>query len=126
MNLKIYSLGYGKKGDNIMGLEWNNVKPACCAKWLVLPTVYSDALSYGEQLDKFCYQLNQLIENNNILPDFIAEMIKEYINSGAIGEVVRDILAGYILNVKYPPKGITPAVGDGSSDVTVVKVSVDV
>lgn len=101
-----------------MSLNWNNVKPACCAKWLVLPTVYSDALSYGEQLDKFCYQLNQLIENNNILPDFIAEMIKEYINSGAIGEVVRDILANYILNVKYPPNGITPAVGDGSADDT--------
>lgn len=118
MNLKIYSLGYGKKGANIMGLEWNNVKPACCAKWLVLPTVYSDALSYGEQLDKFCYQLNQIIENNNILPDFISEMIKEYINSGAIGEVVRDILGDYILNVKYPPEGITPAVGDGSADDT--------
>lgn len=101
-----------------MSLNWNNVKPACCANWLVLPTVYSDALSYGEQLDKFCYQLNQLIENNNILPDFIAKMIKEYINSGAIGEVVRDILADYILNVKYPPKGIAPAVGDGSADDT--------
>lgn len=101
-----------------MSLNWNNVKPSCCAKWLVLPTVYSDALSYGEQLDKFCYQLNQLIENNNILPDFITEMIKEYINSGAIGEVVRDILANYILNVKYPPNGITPAVGDGSADDT--------
>lgn len=101
-----------------MSLNWNNVKPACCANWLVLPTVYSDALSYGEQLDKFCYQLNQLIENNNILPDFIAKMIEEYINSGAIGEVVRDILADYILNVKYPPKGIAPAVGDGSADDT--------
>ena len=101
-----------------MNFNWDNVKPACCAKWLVLPTVYSDTLSYGEQLDKFCYQLNQLIENNNILPDFIAEMIKEYINSGAIGEVVRDILADYILNVKYPPEGITPAVGDGSADDT--------
>ena len=118
MNLKIYSLGYGKKGANIMGLEWNNVKPACCAKWLVLPTVYSDALSYGEQLDKFCYQLNKVIENNNILPDFITEMIKEYISSGAIGDVVSDILGDYILNVKYPPNGITPAVGDGSSDDT--------
>lgn len=101
-----------------MSVNWNNVKPACCARWLVLPTVYSDALSYGEQLDKFCYQLNKLIENNNILPDFISDMIKEYINSGAIGEVVRDILANYILNVKYPPKGIKPAVGDGSADDT--------
>ena len=61
-----------------MSLNWSNVKPSCCAKWLVLPTVYSDALSYGEQLDKFCFQLNQLIENNNILPDFISEMIKEF------------------------------------------------
>lgn len=102
-----------------MSFNWNNVKPACCARWLVLPTAYSDALSYGEQLDKFCYQLNQLIENNNILPDFIAEMIKEYINSGAIGEVVRDILADYILNVKYPPNGITPAIGNGSADDTI-------
>ena len=101
-----------------MSFNWNNIKPACGARWLVLPTVYSDALSYGEQLNKFCYQLNQLIENNNILPDFIAEMIKEYINSGEIGEVVRDILADYILNVKYPPNGIKPAVGDGSADDT--------
>ena len=96
------------------------VKPTMCKKWIsVLPTVYSDALSYGEQLDKFCYQLNKLIENNNILPDFIAEMIEKYISSGAMGEVVRDILADYILNVKYPPEGITPAVGDGSADDTV-------
>ena len=98
--------------------NWNMVKPTMCAKWLVLPTVYSDALSYGEQLDKFCYQLNKLIENNNILPDFIADMIEKYISSGAIGEVVRDILADYILNVKYPPEGIAPAVGDGSADDT--------
>ena len=98
--------------------NWNAVKPAMCAKWLVLPTVYSDALSYGEQLDKFCYQLNKLIENNNLLPDYIAEMIEKYITNGAIGEVVRDILANYILNVKYPPEGITPAVGDGSADDT--------
>lgn len=101
-----------------MSDKWNYVKPGCCNNWLVLPTVYSDALSYKEQLDKFCYQLNKLIINNNILPDFIAEMIKEYINSGAIGEVIRDILAVYILNVKYPPNGITPAVGDGSADDT--------
>lgn len=98
--------------------SWNNVRTVCCRPWLVLPTVYNDALSYGEQLDKFCYSLNKLIENNNILPEYIAEQIKEYISSGAIGEVVREILANYILNVKYPPKGITPAVGDGSADDT--------
>lgn len=101
-----------------MSESWNNVKTVCCKPWLVLPTVYSDALSYGEQLDKFCYSLNKVIENNNILPEYVAEKIKEYISSGAIGEVVREILANYILNVKYPPKGIAPAVGDGSADDT--------
>lgn len=101
-----------------MSESWNNVKTVCCKPWLVLPTVYSDALSYGEQLDKFCYSLNKVIENNNILPEYVGEKIKEYISSGAIGEVVREILANYILNVKYPPKGITPAVGDGSADDT--------
>ena len=101
-----------------MADNWNNVKNVCCKPWLVLPAVYSDALSYGEQIAQFCSALNKVIENNNILPDFITELIKEYINGGAIGEVVRDILATYILNVKYPPKGITPAVGDGSADDT--------
>lgn len=101
-----------------MSDSWNNIRAVCCKPWLVLPTVYSDALSYGEQLDKFCYSLNKMIENNNILPDYVANQIKEYISSGAIGEVVREILANYILNVKYPPKGITPAVGDGSADDT--------
>ena len=101
-----------------MSDSWNNVRTVCCKPWLVLPTVYSDALSYSEQLDKFCYSLNKIIENNNILPEYVADQIKEYISSGAIGEVVREILANYILNVKYPPKGITPAVGDGSADDT--------
>lgn len=99
-------------------IKWKNVNPTGCKPWLVLPTVYSDALSYGEQLDKFCYTLNQVIANNNILPDFITEMIKEYISTGVIGDAVKDILAGYILNVKYPPEGITPAVGDGTADDT--------
>ena len=98
--------------------EWKYPSKQCCARWLVLPTVYSDALSYGEQLDKFCYALNQVIENNNFLPTFVQQMIQEYISSGAIGEVVQDIIGQFILNVKYPPEGITPAVGDGSADDT--------
>ena len=98
--------------------DFTNVNPVKCCAWLVLPTVYDESLSYGEQLNKFCKALNELIENNNNLPDYVAEMIQNYITSGAIDEVVRNILANYILNVKYPPKGITPAVGDGSADDT--------
>lgn len=98
--------------------DFMNVDPVKCCAWLVLPTVYDESLSYGEQLNKFCKALNELIENNNNLPDYVAEMIQNYITSGAIDEVVRNILANYILNVKYPPKGIAPAVGDGSADDT--------
>lgn len=98
--------------------DFTNVDPVKCCAWLVLPTVYDESLSYGEQLNKFCKALNELIENNNNLPGYVAEMIQNYITSGAIDEVVRNILANYILNVKYPPKGITPAVGDGSADDT--------
>ena len=98
--------------------DFTNVDPVKCCTWLVLPTVYDESLSYGEQLNKFCKALNELIENNNNIPDYVAEMIQNYITSGAIDEVVRNILASYILNVKYPPKGINPAVGDGSADDT--------
>lgn len=98
--------------------DFTNVDPVKCCAWLVLPTVYDESLSYGEQLNKFCKALNELIENNNNIPDYVANMIQQYITSGAIDEVVRNILANYILNVKYPPKGIAPAAGDGSADDT--------
>lgn len=84
----------------------------------ILPLVYDDSLSYYEVLSKVTKVLNELIENNNNIPDYVAQMIKEYITSGAIGEVVRDVLANFMLNVKNPPQGITPAVGDGSTDDT--------
>lgn len=84
----------------------------------VLPLVYDDSLSYYELLGKITKKLNDLIENNMRLPDYIQDLIKEYISSGAIGEVVRDILTNYMLNVKNPPKGLKPATGDGTADDT--------
>lgn len=99
-------------------MEWNNVNGVYCKPWLVLPTVFTDALSYGEQLNKFCEVLNKIIENNNNLPEFIQNLISEYINGGAIGNILSEILSDFILNVKYPPNGITPAKGDGTTDDT--------
>lgn len=87
---------------------------AYCYK--ILPLVYEDSLSYYEVLCKMKSALNDVIENVNNLPEYIADLIEQFITSGAIDEVVREILANYILNVKYPPKGITPAVGDGTAD----------
>ena len=84
----------------------------------ILPLVYDDSLSYYEVLCKMKTALNDVIENVNNLPDYIADLIEQFITSGAIDEVIREILANYLLNVKYPPKGITPAVGDGSADDT--------
>ena len=80
--------------------DFTNVDPVKCCTWLVLPTVYDESLSYGEQLNKFCKALNELIENNNNIPQYVAEMIQNYITSGAIDEVVRNILANYILNIR--------------------------
>lgn len=84
----------------------------------ILPLVYDDSLSYMELLNKVVYKLNELVNNNNELPAYIAEQIKNYISSGEIKKVVQDILANYSLNVKFPPEGITPAVGDGTADDT--------
>lgn len=98
--------------------KFNRVDNVHCAPWLVIPTVYQDALSYEEQLNKFCYSLNQIIGNVNQLPDYIKDLISEYINSGEINDIIRETLSQYILNVKYPPEGIKGAVGDGTADDT--------
>mgnify|MGYP000573842912 FL=1 len=71
-----------------------------------------------ELLGRVTKKLNELIVNNNKLPDFIAELIKDYISSGAIEKVLAEVLADYMLNVKFPPAGLTPATGDGSADDT--------
>ena len=71
-----------------------------------------------ELLSKVTKRLNDLIENNNKLPDYIMELIKDYISSGEIEKVLAEVLANYMLNVKFPPAGLTPATGDGSADDT--------
>jgi len=98
--------------------NFTEIKPLCYWVQHILPLVYDDSLSYMELLGKVKNKLNELIVNNNKLPDFISEQIKEYISSGAIEKVLAKILTDYILNVKYPPEGITPAVGNGSADDT--------
>lgn len=98
--------------------NFTEVKPLCYWVQHVLPLVYDDSLSYMELLGKVTKKLNELIANNNKLPDFIAELIKEYISSGAIEKVLAEVLADYMLNVKFPPAGLTPATGDGSADDT--------
>lgn len=101
-----------------MNDNFNNVKPLWYWVQHVLPLVYDDSLSYMELLGRVTKRLNELIENNNKLPDYIMELIKEYISSGEIEKVLAEVLANYMLNVKFPPAGLTPATGDGSADDT--------
>lgn len=98
--------------------SFTEVKPLFYWVQHILPLVYDDSLSYMELLGKVTKTLNELVENNNLLPDYIMKLIKEYISSGEIEKVLAEVLANYMLNVKFPPKGLTPAVGDGSADDT--------
>lgn len=84
----------------------------------VLPLVYDDSLSYMEVQGKIVKKLNELIKNNNQLPEYIRELIKTYISSGEIDNIIAEILSDYMLSVKNPPENLKPAVGDGSADDT--------
>lgn len=101
-----------------MSYEWKSIKALRFHVQKVLPLVYDDTLSYYELLNKVVVKLNDLIENNENIPDFISGIISDFITSGELAKVVSDIISDFILNVKYPPEGITPAVGDGSADDT--------
>lgn len=94
--------------------DFSTIKPFAFWTQHVLPLVYGDEISYMETLDKVVKLLNELIKNNNKLPDYIQKIVEEYITGGPLEEVLSGILANFILNVKYPPTGITPAKGDGT------------
>lgn len=78
----------------------------------VLPLVYDDSLSYMELLNKVVFKLNEVIANNNEIPDYITEEIKKYITTGEIEKILRELLAD---NISLSTFG---AVGDGITDDT--------
>lgn len=88
----------------------------CCPK--VLPAVYVEGLTFEEQLCKFAQALNDLIENNNNLPEYIYETIKEYLNDDKLEQIIAQVMQHYVINILYPPNGLTPAHPDGSEDDT--------
>lgn len=102
--------------DGIGNGNFTTLKPFAFWTQHVLPLVYGDEISYMETLGKMRDILNELIKNNNNLPEYIQRMIEEYISSGAIEEVIDKILSNFILNVKYPPTGVPKAKGDGTAN----------
>lgn len=63
------------------------VKRPFCAK--VLPTVYSESLSYYEELNKLCYKINEVIDAFDELGEGILDEAKAYTD-----EQIREGLAG--------------------------------
>lgn len=84
-----------------------------------LPTVFSDALSYNQQVCLLTKAINDMANTINGLPDYIIELVKELLNQLNLEEIVKEVLADlYFLNVKNPPNKMTAAVGDGVADDT--------
>lgn len=102
--------------DGIGNGNFTTLKPFAFWTQHVLPLVYGDEISYMETLGKMRDIMNELIKNNNNLPEYIQQMIEEYISSGAIESVIDKILSNLILNVKYPPTGVPKAKGDGTTN----------
>lgn len=82
----------------------------------VLPLVYDDSLSYYEVLCKISEKINELIENNENLPDYITEEIKQQLSDTNLEKIVGSYLTDFVLNVKFPPEGIPASIGDGVTD----------
>lgn len=93
--------------------SFKNVEPFKYWVQHVLPQVYDDSLSYQEVLAKLTAKVNELVNNVNALPELIRDLIKEI-----APEVLAELLSQLIVNVKLPPVGIVPAVGDGVADDT--------
>ena len=56
--------------------EYKNAKPFKAFIQQVLPTIYDDSLSYSELLYKVLYNMNLLVENNNLLISDIQKLYK--------------------------------------------------
>lgn len=84
-----------------------------------LPTVFSDALSYNQQVCLLTKAINDMANTINGLPDYIIELVKELLNQLNLETIVKEVLADlYFLNVKNPPNNMTAAIGDGVTDDT--------
>lgn len=94
--------------------------PLCVWVQRILPLVYDDSLSYYEVLAKVVEKINILINNNNNIPAYVKQVFNEFIESGQLEILVKQIIdrQDIVVNVKYPPEGVTAALGDGATNDT--------
>lgn len=94
------------------------VEPLIFWTQLAVPTIYGDSLSYLEDISKVRYKLNEVIGSLNAVPAMVDKKIEDAFDDSGIEQKIKDILAAQQLNVKNPPEGLTPAVGDGVANDT--------
>lgn len=94
--------------------------PLCVWVQRILPLVYDDSLSYYEVLAKAVGKINILINNNNNIPAYVKQVFNEFVKSGELEKLVKQILdrQDIVVNVKYPPESVVAAVGDGATNDT--------
>lgn len=87
----------------------SEIMPLKCWVQKVLPLVYDDSLSYYELLNKVVKKLNDLINNNNNLPEYIKQTILDMLTPESIEEMLSEIFDDLRHNI---------AVGDDGESTT--------
>ena len=98
--------------------EITNIKPLRVWVQRVLPLVYDDSLSYYELLCKVTDKINQLINNNNVLPEYIEQVVASQVKAFFETEEGINLLSPFVseINVADPPFGLAPVSSTGNTD----------
>lgn len=98
--------------------EITNINPLRVWVQHVLPLVYDDSLSYYELLCKMTDKINQLINNNNVLPEYIEQVVASQVKAFFETEEGINLLSPFVseINVTDPPFGLAPVSNTGNTD----------
>ena len=98
--------------------EFTNIDPLRVWVQHVLPLVYDDSLSYYELLCKVTDRINQLINNNNVLPEYIKQVVASQVKAFFETEEGINLLSPFVseINVTDPPFGLAPVSSTGNTD----------
>lgn len=98
--------------------EITNINPLRVWVQHVLPLVYDDSLSYYELLCKVTDKINRLINNNNVLPEYIKQVVASQVKAFFETEEGINLLSPFVseINVTDPPFGLAPVSSAGNTD----------